>query len=65
MDVLKRWFDIEINNSIKLSKVSDDDMNESIDSSQKEIDDHFDASNFDFDFDFDVDHRSMMWIENQ
>jgi hypothetical protein len=58
VDVLKRWFDIEINNSIKLSKVSDNDMNESIDSSQKEIDDHFDVSDFDFDFDFDVDHKN-------
>ena len=67
LDVLRRWFDIEINNSITLSQndVSDVDLEESYDSSQKEIDDHFDASNFDFDFDFDVDHRSMMWIESQ
>ena len=65
VDVLRRWFDIEINNSITLSQVSNVDLEESYDSSQKEIDDHFDASNFDFDFDFDVDHRSMMWIENQ
>ena len=35
VDVLKRWFDIEINNSIKLSKVSDGDLEESYDSSQK------------------------------
>jgi hypothetical protein len=60
-------FDIEINNSITLSQndVSDVDLEESYDSSQNEIDDHFNASNFDFDFDHDVDRRSMMWIVNQ
>jgi hypothetical protein len=67
LDVLRRMFDIEINNSITLSQndVSDVDLEESYDSSQNEIDDHFNASNFDFDFDHDVDRRSMMWIVNQ
>ena len=41
VDVLKRWFDTEMNNSIEFSEVSDDDMNESFDTSQKEIGDHF------------------------
>jgi hypothetical protein len=41
VDVLKRWFDTEMNDSVEILEVSDDEMNESFDTSFEEIGSHF------------------------
>jgi hypothetical protein len=66
LNVLRRMFDFEIENSIISSQndVSDVDLDESYDSSQNEIDDHFNSNynNFEFGFNHDLDRSSMVWI---